>query len=232
MNIHSAAIAALLVAGAVQAQTVIEPPTHGYPITLSQPGSYRLGSSLIVPAGFDGIVVAPGIDVTIDFNGYAISGPAACAKDRPCYLPGGTAGVRAGSGSSVLLHGGTVRGFSQMGVGSVSSSARLQLEDMRLSGNAYGVYASRLTARRVQADDNALSGIVGREGSVAQSLAMNNGDSGIDVLAGSVVGNQAYLNASAGMHLGGGVASTRNSAMANQPNYRSAGVAAAGNSSF
>lgn len=124
-----------------------------------------------------------------------------------------------------------MRGFSQMGVGSTAPGARLQLEDMRLTGNGDGVYAGRLAALRVQADGNARYGIAGLEGDVAQSTATNNGDAGIYVLAGTAVGNQAYLNAHAGMHFGSAVAYSGNSSMANAPNYRAGGAGSA-NASF
>ena len=51
------------------------------------------------------------------------------------------------------------------------------------------------------------------------------------LLAGTAVGNQAYLNAHAGMHFGSAVAYSGNSSMANAPNYRAGGAGSA-NASF
>ncbi len=45
----------------------------GFPVTLSQPGSYRLSGNLTVPANTDGIVIAAD-RVTLDLNGFSISG--------------------------------------------------------------------------------------------------------------------------------------------------------------
>jgi hypothetical protein len=46
----------------------------GFPITISQPGSYRLTSNLNVPSGFNGIeITSP--NVTIDLNGFLVSTP-------------------------------------------------------------------------------------------------------------------------------------------------------------
>jgi hypothetical protein len=82
--------AALLLLGlpAAHAQTTIDQnkamtkgigqgDSAGFPVTITQPGSYRLMSNLSVPAGLDGIVItAP--NVTIDLNGYTIAGPNTC----------------------------------------------------------------------------------------------------------------------------------------------------------
>src|SRR5882724_10968544 len=45
----------------------------GFPITISEPGHYRLASSLIPPADTDGIVIKSD-NVTLDFGGHALQG--------------------------------------------------------------------------------------------------------------------------------------------------------------
>lgn len=48
--------------------------TAGYPISINQPGSYRLSGNLTVPTGANGIEV--NVDgVNIDLNGFSIIGP-------------------------------------------------------------------------------------------------------------------------------------------------------------
>jgi hypothetical protein len=47
--------------------------TAGYPITISQPGSYKLASNLTVNKATRGIIVTAH-DVTIDFNGFRLFG--------------------------------------------------------------------------------------------------------------------------------------------------------------
>jgi hypothetical protein len=47
----------------------------GFPITITQPGSYRLDGNLTVPFGTTGIVVTVS-NVAIDLNGFTISGTA------------------------------------------------------------------------------------------------------------------------------------------------------------
>ena len=47
----------------------------GFPVTISQPGSYRLASNLLVPAGTNGIEISAS-NVTLDLNGFTIAGGA------------------------------------------------------------------------------------------------------------------------------------------------------------
>jgi hypothetical protein len=46
--------------------------TANFPVTISQPGSYRLSSNLTVPSGQSGIVITVP-NVTIDLNGFGIT---------------------------------------------------------------------------------------------------------------------------------------------------------------
>ena len=52
--------------------------SEGFPVFISEPGSYRLTSDLTLPtaADLDGIRVS-GSNVTIDLNGFTINGPPA-----------------------------------------------------------------------------------------------------------------------------------------------------------
>ena len=45
----------------------------GFPVSLTQPGSYQLAGNLTVPAGKNGVVIAAH-DVTVDLNGFRIYG--------------------------------------------------------------------------------------------------------------------------------------------------------------
>ena len=46
--------------------------TPGFPVTISQPGSYRLASNLLVPAGTNGIEISAS-NVSLDLNGFTIA---------------------------------------------------------------------------------------------------------------------------------------------------------------
>ena len=65
--------------------------TAGFPVTISQPGSYRLSSNLTVPSGQSAITITVP-NVTIDLNGFSMTTPA-----QP-----------SGGGASSIIYSGTV----------------------------------------------------------------------------------------------------------------------------
>src|SRR5262245_24149126 len=88
--------------------------TQGFPVTITQSGSYRLTSDLSVPAGSDGIELRTN-EVALDLNGFGIRSALVCA---PILCPAGAgAGVIAPImvppvGSGVMLKNGVVSGFA------------------------------------------------------------------------------------------------------------------------
>jgi hypothetical protein len=135
----------------------------GFPYKITKSGSYKLTSNLVVPAGVDGIdILSP--DVTLDLNGFSISGPIVCTGDDPAVCPAATAGIgiKAGDGTTpgpadVKVFNGSVRGMGSHGI--------------FMSGD--GSLVEKVSAR-----SNAGVGIV-VEGSVIESSAIGNGESGI-----------------------------------------------------
>src|SRR2546423_2519484 len=59
--------------------------TAGFPISITQPGSYRLSGNLTVPVSTNGIEILTS-NVTIDLNGFSLSGSST-------YNPNGGSGV-------------------------------------------------------------------------------------------------------------------------------------------
>src|SRR4051794_19461257 len=49
----------------------------GFPFKITQPGSYKLTTNLVVPADKAGIQIAAN-DVTLDLNGFGITGAIVC----------------------------------------------------------------------------------------------------------------------------------------------------------
>jgi hypothetical protein len=122
--------------------------TPGFPVTISQPGSYRLTSNLILPAttGTVGILVTAQ-SVTIDLDGFAVIGPRVCPDDMTALCPPSIEdatyiGIQAGD--NVTIMNGTVRGTGGTGI-SVGSHARI--EGVNIIWNSiFGVLAGRGTA--------------------------------------------------------------------------------------
>lgn len=91
----------------------------GYPITIGQPGSYKLMSNLYVPDGLSGIQITAD-DVTLDLNGFKIVGAGSCVRDAAshmvtCTNANDSSGVEVKGGDtlSVVVRNGTVQGFDR-----------------------------------------------------------------------------------------------------------------------
>jgi parallel beta-helix repeat protein len=159
----------------------------GFPCTVSEPGSYRLTSNLESTspnADFIRVVVS---DVTIDFNGFAIIGPATCDA-FPCANTGSGVGVYVDANvSNVTVLNGTIRGAGSSGVEADASST------------------TNVRVERLQVDNNGGSGISVFYGGciVVDSRVSQNGGGGISAghsednrIVGNTVSGNSYFGVS------------------------------------
>lgn len=147
----------------------------GYPVTISQPGSYRLTSNLATPS--DGAIEITSGDVTIDLNGFMISG------NLPPTGNGSGSGIYARDMSGITVTNGVVRGMERKGI--------------------FLGPQSRITA--VKAFENGTDGMFADEGSIISgNTAARNGRIGIFALARGVliIGNTAVENGDDGINAG------------------------------
>jgi hypothetical protein len=167
--------------------------TPGFPITISQSGSYRLTSNLVLPdANTSGIVItAP--NVSLDMNGFAIVGPASCVATGT--LPTVCSGTGSGDGivinvpganvrTAITLGNGTVRGVGRHGVAnSVSYTGGIRVERMFLvnnGGNGASMYASAVIADS-QLSYNGQHGVTGNSLVLQGNVIRSNGSYGVSV---------------------------------------------------
>lgn len=168
----------------------------GYPITLSQPGRYRLASDLVVPAHTDGIVIsAP--NVTLDLNGHSVRGPVRCTHSAASRAvecdwqvePSARAGINIAAAPHSVVRNGSVLGFA--GVGIQHGEAAL-LENLEVSSNAGTGIAGNIgsgqadasVVRQVLVRHNGGGGIVCRHVTVERSSFADNGGTGVDCRGG------------------------------------------------
>jgi len=114
----------------------------GLPVTISEPGSYRLTGNLTIPdISTEGIVITVE-GVTLDLNGFAISGPVTCSGSGSsvvCSPSGFRHGIDANGISRVVVRNGTVRGFAGIGV---FVGTHGWLEHLLVTSNKqYGIFA-------------------------------------------------------------------------------------------
>jgi parallel beta-helix repeat protein len=129
--------------GAVNGDLVADPA--GFPVIITQPGSYRLTGNLDVrvaadPQNVHGISVAVN-DVSIDLNGFAIYGPTVCTGAPPaevlsCAPTGSGIGINANLRNNVSISGGVVNGAGRYGVlcGQSCRIERMHVENSGLHG--------------------------------------------------------------------------------------------------
>jgi hypothetical protein len=191
----------------------------GFPVTISQSGSYRLASNLTVPDANTTAIQITANNVTLDLNGFSILGPVVCTSSPAvCPAAGKGMGIEADAPPGnpgprgVKVYNGTVRGMGGTGivmVGAGSSIERMVVDSNAGSGivvagavvdsaitlnGSFGVLA--VIVRGCDVTDNHSEGIVvDASGGVADgNIASFNGRNGILAPNASVTGNTIVRN--------------------------------------
>jgi hypothetical protein len=130
-----------------------DPP--GFPVLITEPGSYVMTSNLTLPdAATRGIQVDVG-NVTVDLGGFAILGTTVCTPGNPgsCAPLGGGYGVlQLVDNGPVSVRNGSVQGLSGVGV-LVRRGGTVENISARHCGN-YGVLAHNAKATGITANLN------------------------------------------------------------------------------
>lgn len=167
----------------------------GFPVEITQSGSYLLTSDLRVPDENTTAILSSGERVSIDLGGFSISGVTECGGVPLVCSPTGTGigiefefatvgsaanGVIEGMGSSGILRGGGL------------------FENLILRSNGGAGISTNGTVRNCQALRNGSTGIA-CGGLALDNFVAGNGLTGISCLAASVIrGNRVLENGSAG----------------------------------
>jgi hypothetical protein len=194
-------------ASAIDGQVLINQSTvmaaGGFPYTITQPGSYKLSGNLIVPANTGGVVITAD-RVTLDLNGFSISGPLTCTGRPVTSCSGSTAGVGVFSNNQeITVKNGFVEGMATEGV-LLDGNGSL-VEEVHASQNGSGISVSDGIVRRCTADSNRGTGMIAT-GVLENNKAKGNGGDGIDGVHAVVRGNEAISNAGAGVGISSGTA--------------------------
>lgn len=197
----------------------------GFPVTISQPGAYRLTSNLTVPDAATTAIQITADDVSLDLNGFAIIGPNTCSGNPvQCTYSGGAgigimavAPVGVISPANVRVMNGVVRGMGGHGIRMLGDGTVVERVHSLMNGgpgivvgegavidsmakyNATGAAVVGLIVRGTVSTNNVF-GIFIRPGGVASNnTAANNAVGGISLNNATAVGNTAYNNAGYGM---------------------------------
>jgi hypothetical protein len=144
----------------------------GYPVTISEPGSYRLSENLKVPAGVSGFWIETD-DATLDLNGFTIlgAGPGSGFADGIFIF-----------GNNVEVRRGTVREFGRHGIFSRNAgkcfdcidAEGVRIVDVRAIGNRLESQGGLVEGCSAHTNGNAGINGQGNGTLVKNSVARNN----------------------------------------------------------
>jgi hypothetical protein len=186
----------------------------GFPYKITQPGSYKLSGNLVVASSTDGIDILTS-NVTLDLNGFTISGPVTCngyGSSLSCTGTGGNGIYAPAPGNAPVnqtIRNGSVVGFEY----GVSVDSNGLVEEIHATGNSNsGIYAIDSLLRRNITSYN-VYGIQEYRSTVTENVASWNLASGLVVTGGIYGGNTFEGNGESPVRpgfLGGGVSQNNN----------------------
>ncbi|GAB4181801.1 MAG: hypothetical protein Tsb002_02220 [Wenzhouxiangellaceae bacterium] len=150
----------------------------GYPVTITQPGSYQLTTNLTSSDPNTAYIEILSDNVTIDFKGHSIIGPVTCSGNTPaCSFTGnGLAdGIKSDLRNNIVLKNGTVKGVGGSGI-ELFEGHNHHLINMTVDQNTFR------------------GAIVGQAGLTLDSIISNNGTAGIIASNGDPNSNTLLLN--------------------------------------
>lgn len=174
----------LITQASAEAGGITNTDAPGFPVTIDRPGHYRLAGDLAVADNSLGAISITAAGVTLDLNGFNVTGPNACTQNADqsvtCSYTSGGNGIMGQTGASDLtVKNGNVTGFGGAGVTS---------------------FADHALVEQVRAEQHGGGGIVlSRESTVLHSIASRNGNNGIRLSSGIVTGSTASRNAYQGI---------------------------------
>jgi hypothetical protein len=182
-----------------EAGNVTQGDTPGFPVTISQPGSYRLAGNLVVGSPNTTAIEVTADNVTLDLNGFSIIGATSCSGEPTVCYPSGTGdGVRyspANRKAGLSVRNGTIRGMGGNGIAGHPWSMGYTIERMKVIGNAgwgIGVAGAVITDNVVMR--NGQHGIGGNALQVTGNTLLHNGGGGLMLVRSGYGNNTLYGN--------------------------------------
>jgi hypothetical protein len=196
----------------------------GFPVTISESGSYGLSGNLTVPDASSTAIQITADNITLDLSGFTISGPNVCTPNPVrCSLSASGIGVMAVaptgvvSPANVRVMNGIVKGMGAHGIRPIGEGTLIQnviavsnggpglvvgegsVTDSVAKLNQSGSAIVGVIVRGCTAANNAF-GISVRPGGIASGIvAVSNGATGISLNNATATGNTAFNNGSFGI---------------------------------
>lgn len=113
----------------------------GFPISITQPGSYRLSGNITVAANTINAIEISANNVTLDLNGFHISGPAPTCGDiinPACNAVFGVTTLGSNQYQAIKVRNGEITGFNgQLNLNFVSRAMAEDLTLLKLPGQVF-----------------------------------------------------------------------------------------------
>ncbi len=176
--------------------------THlGFPIVICRSGSYRLTSNLTVSDPNTDVISILADDVTLDLNGFTLSGPTKCTRPEgkvQCTTTGTGNGIKS-SNRNTRITNGTVRGFGGDGLYLLQIGT---VERVHAESNGWsGIHVGDGIVTRCTSTLNLGNGITAGDAVISFSTVEFNGYDGING-GGTVVNNTVLGNGHDGIRAG------------------------------
>jgi hypothetical protein len=215
---------ALLCTQQIIAQTQINQANiYSFPYSINATGSYILTSNLVVPNGASYGIYVTAPNVTINLNGFTISGNVVCTNTN-CNFNGVTYGIYSSYPNTTVMNG-AISGFYYdviVGTGNIKDIAASSAY-VGIYGNAanihnntvfscmgYGIYVNYGTATNNTISDIGYYGIYGINATVVNNNVTGAKINGIVVSTGLAMGNSTLNNTSSDLVLQNGAIGSSN----------------------
>jgi hypothetical protein len=167
----------------------------GFPVTIDQPGSYRLTGNLTVPNENTTAIQITAEGVTLDLNGFVIQGPSVQAG------PNGS-GIGVQGPSSTVVMNGTIHGMGSHGV-SLGSRSRAENLQLYFNLNGFNGGVDSIVVNVISGRNRQHGIFVAGDSTVTRCVANDNLMDGIQTFDRStVIGNTATDNGNYGINCG------------------------------
>ena len=171
----------------------------GFPFVIAQPGSYVLTGDLRVANANTTAIQITADDVTLDLNGFSISGVTECSSTTTvttCSPTGSGIGIDISStATNVAVRNGTVRGMGSLGISSSPSGTRIEELQVVSNGSSGLSLGPDATITGCKASRNQSIGLEANDGSLfARNATADNGFFGFSVFDYSVLSGNTGTN--------------------------------------
>lgn len=153
--------------------------TPGFPIVICQSGSYRLSGNIFNANNSIHTVEINADNVTLDLNGFSISGPGICERTFPGLACSNTGKFGIGilvAGEGATVKNGTISGTGDLGVSTVGSQIGGLYENLHVRFHAgAGINVTSSVVRRCRSNLNGGFGIGVSHGVIEDNTVDTNG---------------------------------------------------------